>query len=141
MIEGVQTIPLKRINTDNGDVLHALKATDEGYTGFGEAYFSEVFQGVRKGWKRHNRMTLNIVVVMGAIKFILYDDRDGSASQGKYFTIILSPTENYSRLVVPSGVWMAFEGVAPGVSMLLDIIPEPHDPNEADKAPIETFKE
>ena len=30
-------------------------------------------------------------------------------------------------------LWMAFEGVADGTSILLDIIPELHNPEEADK--------
>ena len=121
MIEGVKIIPLKRIQTGNGDVMHALKATDNGYAGFGEAYFSEVFQGARKGWKRHNRMTLNVVVIVGAIKFTLYDDRKDSNTKGELLEITLSATDNYCRLVVPPGLWMAFEGISEGVSMLLDI--------------------
>ena len=32
--------PLNRINVAGGDVLHALKKTDEGFVDFGEAYFS-----------------------------------------------------------------------------------------------------
>ena len=40
---------------------------------------------------------------------------------------------NYQRLTVPPGIWMAFYGVGEGISMLMDIIPEPHDPSEADR--------
>ena len=133
MIKGIRITPLKHIATPKGDIFHAMKSTDEGYCGFGEAYFSEVHCGERKGWKRHNRMTLNLVVVRGAIKFIVYDDRSDSDTLGEFFEIILSPQGNYSRLTVDAGLWMAFEGVAEGTSMLMDIIPEPHDPSEADR--------
>ena len=47
--------------------------------------------------------------------------------------IILSPEFNYQRLTVAPGLWMAFYGVGEGVSMLMDIIPEPHDPEEASR--------
>ena len=53
----------------------------------------------------------------------------------------LSPIGNYSRLVVPPGVWMAFEGVSQETSMLLDIIPLPHDPSESDRKPLNAFHE
>ncbi len=40
MIEGVSLHPLKQISVPNGDLWHAFKATDEGFVGFGEAYFT-----------------------------------------------------------------------------------------------------
>ena len=62
MIEGVELHPMKHIAVPKGDIFHAIHSTDEGYVGFGEAYFSEIKHGMVKGWKRHNRMVLNIVV-------------------------------------------------------------------------------
>ena len=40
-INGVLVTPLSIINTKGGDVLHAMKSIDQGYLGFGEAYFSK----------------------------------------------------------------------------------------------------
>ena len=42
MMEGVTVHPLKHIVVPKGDIYHALKSTDEGYVGFGEAYFSQI---------------------------------------------------------------------------------------------------
>ena len=84
MMEGVAVHPLKHIVVPKGDIYHALKSTDEGYAGFGEAYFSQIEQGAAKGWKRHNRMTLNLVVPVGAVKFVIYDDREGSPTRGQF---------------------------------------------------------
>ncbi|MCD7942793.1 MAG: dTDP-4-dehydrorhamnose 3,5-epimerase family protein [Bacteroides intestinalis] len=133
MIEGVKLYSLKHIVVPKGDVYHALKSTDEGYVGFGEAYFSQIEAGAVKGWKRHNQMTLNIIVPIGAIKFVIYDDREGSATYGKFEEVVLSAVDNYQRLLVFPGLWMDFQGVGEGVSMLMDIIPEPHDPQEASR--------
>ncbi|MDO4191445.1 MAG: dTDP-4-dehydrorhamnose 3,5-epimerase [Bacteroidales bacterium] len=137
MIEGITLTPLKRIVGNNGDVLHALKATESTFCGFGEAYFSQVKTGVVKGWKRHNRMTLNIIVPVGAIRFVVYDDREGSITRGQFESIVISPDSNYQRLTLAPGLWMAFQGVAQETSMLLDIIPEPHDDTEGDRKPLE----
>lgn len=136
-MEGVALHPLKHIIVPKGDIYHALKSTDEGYKGFGEAYFSQVEEGVVKGWKRHNRMTLNLIVPLGCIKFIIYDDREKSVTKGTFEEIILSPKENYQRLTIAPGLWLAFCGMDKGTSMLMDIIPEPHDPKEADRKEID----
>ena len=133
MIEGVKLYPLKHIVVPKGDIYHALKSTDDGYVGFGEAYFSQIESGKIKGWKRHNRMALNIVVVAGAIRFVIYDDRANSPTCGLFENVILSPSDNYKRLSIAPGLWMAFQGLGNGVSMLLDIIHETHDPSEASR--------
>lgn len=132
MIEGITITPLRQIKGIKGDIFHALKSTDDSYRGFGEAYFSEIKSGQTKGWKRHNLITLNIIVVKGSIKFVIYDDRLHSKTKGQFQEIILSPLNNYSRLTLDPGLWMAFHGEGPEDSLLLDIIPQPHDPSEAD---------
>lgn len=137
MMEGVSLHPLKHISVPKGDVFHALKCTDEGFTGFGEAYFTQIESGKAKGWKRHNRMTLNLVVVYGKVTFVLFDDRENSLTKGKFEAITLSPSENYQRLTVAPGIWMAFYGAGNETSMLMDIIPEPHDDKEGDRKSLE----
>ncbi len=139
-IDGVTLHPLKHITVPKGDVYHALRSTDEGYCGFGEVYFSEVEHGAVKGWKRHNRMTLNIVVVSGAIGFVVYDDREGSPTYGRFMDFVLSPVGDYSRLTLAPGLWMAFYGVGEGCSKLMDLIPELHDPDEADRKDLSEIK-
>ena len=77
--------------------MHAMKKSNVGYSGFGEAYFSQVESGVIKAWKRHHEMTLNLVVPVGAIHFVLYDDRHNSSTCSEFQQVTLS-TENYYRL-------------------------------------------
>jgi dTDP-4-dehydrorhamnose 3,5-epimerase len=134
-IAGVLLEPLKIIAGESGNVMHALKSHESSYHGFGEAYFSTVKQGHVKGWKKHSKMLLNLIVPAGAIHFVLYDDRADSASRHTLLEITLS-TENYQRLSVPPGVWMAFKGLDKGLNMLLNIASIPHDPLEAENLPI-----
>ena len=137
MIEGVSLHPLKQISVPKGDLWHAFKATDEGFVGFGEAYFTQIAPHEAKGWKRHNRYVLNLVVVSGAVKFVIYDDREGSATKGQFQEVTLTPNGNYQRLTVAPGLWMAFAGADPTqTSMLMDLIPEVHDPSEGDRKDI-----
>ena len=134
-IADVIITPLRIIPGDSGDVMHALKQPEDSFQGFGEAYFSTVKNGAVKGWKRHQRMILNLVVPMGAIRFVLYDGRPDSKSFQSFQELTLS-RENYKRLTVPPGIWMAFQGIGEDENILLNIASIPHDPNEADNLPL-----
>lgn len=135
MIDGFIINQEKRISNPKGDIFHAMKASSVGYIGFGEAYFSQVHQGVTKGWKRHRSATLNLIVPVGKVRFVIYDDRPGSKSKGKFLDVIVSEN-NYVRLTVNPGLWVAFKGLGEGVNMLLNISSEEHDPLEADNIEI-----
>lgn len=132
LIPGVLLTPLKCISLDEGDVLHGMKKEDSGFVGFGEAYFSTVIQGTIKAWKRHREMTLNLVVPVGEIRFVIYDDRHDSPAFEQYFSIYLS-RENYQRLTVPPNLWMGFQGVGDGLNLLLNIADLSHDQGEVDR--------
>jgi dTDP-4-dehydrorhamnose 3,5-epimerase len=137
-MQGVLLTPLRRITHPKGDVLHAVKRSAPGYVGFGEAYFSIVLPGEVKGWKRHRRVTLNLVVPVGCIRFVLHDDRAASPSHGAFEELRLG-TEQYARLTVPPGLWLAFGGLHPGMSLLLNVADEEHDPAEADNLELDAF--
>ena len=98
MIEGVILTPLKQIINPKGDLYHAMKQSDNGYESFGEAYFSTIIKDEIKGWKKHSKMILNLVVPIGTIQFVIYDDRAKSSTYKQFFTIKLSQ-EDYQRLL------------------------------------------
>ncbi len=138
-IDGVLLTPLKVINVEGGDVLHGMKCSDSGYLGFGEAYFSTVDTAVVKAWKRHHHMTLNLIVPIGEVRFVIYDDRHDSVSHGQYQEVVLSKG-NYCRLTVPPMVWMGFQGIGDSKNMLLNIADIEHRPEEADRKEINAIK-
>ncbi len=123
-MDHVVLTPLKQISNIKGDVFHALKKSDIGFDGFGEAYFSTINKGDIKGWKKHLQMTLNLIVPIGAIEFVTYDEHTKS-----FFSVILSQ-KNYQRLTIKKGVWMAFRGVGE-YNILLNLASIEHNPNEA----------
>lgn len=123
-MDGIILTPLKQIFNPKGDVFHAMKKSDIGFDGFGEAYFSVINKNSIKGWKKHTRMTLNLIVCYGEVKFVIYND-----IKKEFYDISLSH-KNYQRLTVEPGLWMAFEGMDEN-NMLLNIANIEHDPNEA----------
>ena len=128
-IEGIVLTDLKMINHPQGDIYHAMKKGDDGFEGFGEAYFSTIKENEIKGWKKHLKMTMNIIVPVGEVTFILFDDRENSNSVNNFFTITLSPS-NYYRLTVPPGIWHAFKGHNHDLNLILDVADIEHQPDE-----------
>lgn len=131
-MDGVTLTPLKQIANPKGDLYHCMKKSDPGYSGFGEAYFSTVNRGVIKGWKKHTKMVLNLVVPVGAIEFVVYEEATKA-----FFSVLLSQ-KNYQRLTVEPGLWMAFHGVD-DFNMLLNLASMEHDPNEAQNVALDTI--
>lgn len=137
-IPGVALTPLKSVFHPKGNVFHAMKKSDPGFNGFGEAYFSTINCGDVKGWKKHLRMTMNLVVPVGEIWLVLHDDREGSSANGSFFDVCLSP-QNYQRLTVPPGVWMGFKGLGSGLNLLLNLANMEHNPAESENIALEFF--
>jgi len=120
----------KEIDVVGGNIYHVIKKTSEGFNGFGEAYFSSIDYGFVKAWKRHKQMTLNICVPIGAIKFVLFDDRNKKKS--KFQEYLISENNNH-RLTIPPMVWFGFIGLSENTSMLLNIADIIHTPSEVDR--------
>jgi dTDP-4-dehydrorhamnose 3,5-epimerase len=137
MINGVLITPLDIIDTPDGNVMHIMKEFDAGYADFGEAYFSEINPNSVKAWKRHKEMTLNLVVPVGEVKFVLFDDRDKSRC---HFQKVIISKDNYCRLTVPPMIWMGFQGLSTDRSVLLNIANIKHNPLEVDKKNIEEIE-
>lgn len=133
-LDQIVLTPLKIIPLEAGDVMHAMRCSDPGFSGFGEAYFSLVQPGATKAWKRHRRMMLNLVVPVGCVSFAAVDDDSG---MGRRFE--LGP-RSYARLTVPPDLWLGFRGIAADTSIVLNVADIEHDPAEQDRADVGRFQ-
>lgn len=132
MIDGVQIIPLRQILDERGKVMHMLRSDAAHFGQFGEIYFSAVHPGCVKAWHIHRKMTLNYAVPVGKIKFVLFDDREGSPTRGEVQQLFLGP-ENYNLVVVPPLVWNGFKGCGTETALVANCASIPHDPEEIDR--------
>ncbi|WP_371412776.1 dTDP-4-dehydrorhamnose 3,5-epimerase [Candidatus Thioglobus sp. NP1] len=139
-INGVNITPLSIIDTKGGDVLHAMKISDHGYSGFGEAYFSTIEPDAIKGWKRHKQMVLNLVVPVGTVRFILFDDRDNQDNVNQFQEVTLSIEDGYSRLTIPPMIWVGFQGLGLQKSLVLNIANIEHSPEEVERKELAEIK-
>lgn len=128
----VQVTPLKRVEVAGGDVLHAMRQSDTGFAGFGEAYFSWVNPGIVKAWKRHLRMTMNLLVPVGSVRFVLWNGQPGSFREE-----VIGLESRYVRLTIPPGFWFGFQGRSEAPSLVLNLANIEHDPLEVERLGID----
>ena len=122
-MDGVKLSKLSIIEHPKGNIMHGIKSSSDGFNGFGEVYFSNVKYREIKGWKMHKKMYLNLVVPIGAVKFVIYNGSN-------FFEVILS-IDNYYRLTVSPKLWVGFQGISKKQNLVMNIANIEHDQNEA----------
>ena len=133
-LSNIVTTQLSTFDVDGGMVLHGIKKNDTGYVGLGEVYFSYINPKAVKAWKKHNRMTLNLVVPSGKVRFVFCDPlNDG------HYRVEDVGEGNYVRLTVPPGIWFGFQGIALQPSLVTNIADLQHDPAEVERKAVSLF--
>ena len=130
MLDKIKLYNLKEINLDNGNVMRALKKSDDNFYEFGEIYFSWIRKNKIKAWKYHLKMFINFIVPIGDVLFVFYDEKND-----KFKEIIIGQS-NYARLVVPPKIWFGFKCISDCDSLVVNIASIEHDDKEVLKKEI-----
>ena len=125
LLNRIKVLRPKIIKSKEGNIMHFLrkKEVDKNWK-FGEAYFSKVKFKKIKAWKFHKKITLNLAVLVGKVKFVFYSPYKNS------YKIISIGEKNYSRLVVPPKIWFGFQGVDKKESIIISLTNFPHSKKE-----------
>lgn len=110
MINGVIVTPIKQIPDSRGTVRKFITSS-ELENKFGECYTTTVYRGIIKGLHGYKSKTINYCVPVGLVKLVLWDNREGSTTQGNVEEYFIG-VENFVRATIPPGVMNAFQGVA-----------------------------
>ncbi len=120
----IKSLELEEISVNGGNILKFLKNSDENYKNFGEAYFSFIENKFIKAWKLHTKMTMNLVVPSGSVKFVFTTNKDGP------FKVLEIGSKNYKSLFVPPNIWFGFQGTSSSKNIILNFSNIIHDENE-----------
>ena len=137
-IEGVIIQPLKQIADKCGPVLHMLKNDSRLFKQFGEVYFSEIHSGLVKAWKRHKKQSQNLVVPLGEIWLVIFDDRPNSNTHRKIAQYKLGRPKDYRLIHIPPMLWYGFQGIGDQTSMIANCTDLSHDPEEMESLSADT---
>lgn len=127
-IEDVHVTPLKIFTTTGGQVMRGVRKNDIGLSTFGEAYFTSIDINTIRGWKLHKLMISNLIVPVGSVKFVLYDNRTSSKTFKKFQEIVIG-SSNYCKLLIPTNVWFAFKGIC-SKNLIFNLSNITHNPKE-----------
>ena len=127
------TIKGKIIRHKKGDIKKFITKKSKEFKGFGECYFSEIKKNQIKGWKKHNKMKMNLIVPLGKVEFRFYSEKEN-----EYKNVVIGEN-NYKRLFVPNGIWFAFKGHNKK-NMVINLSNIIHTKNEASRRKLNFLK-
>ncbi len=106
-IVGVRMADLRPVLTRNGAVIESFRE-DGPWGGFHvrQSNYCLLRVGGASDWHMHRLQNDLITPILGEIHIGLYDDREGSVTQGRSMVLRASPLR-MSSVLVPCGVWHA----------------------------------
>lgn len=132
-IEGVKTKLLRVIPDERGWLTEILRADErELFTKFGQVYVSATYPGVVKAWHYHKHQIDNFACVVGMVKLVLVDTRDGSPTKGAINEFFLG-SQNPTLVQVPNLVYHGWKCISTDVALVVNVPSEPYhysDPDE-----------
>ena len=102
----IKLIKLHKIKNLKGDIVKILNKNEKYFLRFGEAYLSKINKKSIKAWKKHKKNHLNLTVISGSIKFVIYNDLT------KKFTKVIVKEKDKKRIYIPPGLWFGFKGLS-----------------------------
>lgn len=138
VIAGVRIKKLTRHVDSRGYVMEILRADDEEFMEFGQAYVSACFPGLVKAWHCHTKQWDHFCCVAGNAKIGLFDDREESATCGETQSIVIGEL-NPALIKIPPFVWHGMTALGGELAVVLNIPTETYDYEEPDELRREPF--
>lgn len=93
------------VHADHRGALVEMYTRDDFWTeGFAYAYQTTIRPGMLKGWFAHHRKLDRYHLVTGELLVLLYDDREGSPTQGMSQKVVLSEKTD-RQVLIPPRLW------------------------------------
>lgn len=107
----------------NGDIYKFLSKDSKLFSEFGEVYFSEIKKNKIKAWKMQKKITMNLIVPIGNVKFVFLD------RNFNLLDIITIGKKNYKLLNIPPLIWYGFQGLSE-INLISNLINKTHNDND-----------
>lgn len=132
MIEGAVVKQLRVIPDERGFLMEMLRNDDPVFERFGQAYITACYPGVVKGWHFHRKQTDHFVCVGGMAKVVLYDSREGSATNGQVQEFFMGERSPI-LLKIPPLVMHGFKAIGNQTAMIINFPTELFNYQEPDE--------
>ena len=132
MIDGVQTKTLLSRPDERGRLWEILRCDDVIFQRFGQVYVTTAYPGVVKAWHAHRKQTDFFTVLSGMAKFVLFDMREDSTSQGEIQEFYLG-RDHLELITIPPGVYHGFKCIGDSEVMALNCPTEAYNADSPDE--------
>ncbi len=132
MIDGVKIKKLNWIPDERGRLMEILRASDDIFINFAQAYITTAYPGVVKGWHYHKKQVDSITIIKGMAKLALYDNRPDSPTKGE-LTELFVGTFNPLLVRVPVKVLHGFKAVGTEEAIFMNFPTLEYDPADPDE--------
>ena len=124
ILDTIKVKILKIILLPAGNNINIIKKNEMKKWSLEEAYFSKIKFEKIKAWKFHKKMTLNLTVPYGNVKFVFHCPKTN-----KFRTIKINK-KKYVRITVPPKIWFGFKGLSKPESIILNLANFRYNKNE-----------
>ena len=96
---------LAEVKNPKGNITKILNKKSKSFKKFGEIYLSKINKNSIKAWKKHTKIHINLAVILGKVKFVVYNDYK------KNFTQIILSGKKKRIFYIPAKLWFGFKGL------------------------------
>jgi dTDP-4-dehydrorhamnose 3,5-epimerase len=134
MIDGVSVEDLQVNADERGHLVEVFRKDWDFYEPEpAMSYYSLSYPGVVRAWHRHTRGQIDhFVCPSGRIKVAVYDDREGSPTQGELDTFVIGE-HNQQAIRIPGDCWHGFKVVGNEQAMLINFPTKLYDYDDPDE--------
>ena len=132
MIDGVKTKKLRVIPDERGRLMEVLRRDDDLFVKFGQIYVTTAYPGAVKAWHYHKLQYDNFTCILGMMKIVLYDGREGSPTKGEVNEFFIG-TYNQELVQIPPCVMHGFKCISDTEALILNCPSEPYNRAEPDE--------
>lgn len=132
LIHGVRTKQLKVIPDERGRLMEILRADDDLFIQFGQAYVTAAYPGVVKAWHYHRHQIDHFMVLKGMMKVVLYDARPDSPTHNTVNEFFMGD-HNPMLLQIPNLVYHGFKCIGETEALVLNLPTEVYNYDDPDE--------
>jgi len=132
LIDGVMIKKLNVLPDELGRLMEILRADDDIFDKFGQAYLTTAYPGVVKAWHYHKLQDDHFAVLHGMMKVVLYDSRDGSTTQGQVNEFFMG-LHNPILVRIPRGVYHGFKCISTTEAIVINLPTEVYRYDQPDE--------
>ena len=130
----IKVVNLLKINNSKGDIQLIEKFNNEQSKKIKELYCTWINYNQIKGWNFHKKMTVTLIVLLGRVKFVIYEPKN------LLFKSYIIGENKVKKIIIPPGFFFGIKNLSRSKSLILNMASIKHSKKEFIKIPLNKIK-